>query len=356
MTTTTRPDIVIPKQQWVDIYSVTGITLGSQVTVANKGSNPCLVAVSATQPTDNTEGEPLLIQSKLEIPANSIGLWVYSNNGSTILQVQESSLQKYRQGASWNTTAHPTGMNFETSVALGLITGVRRVAALGNNPDIDTSTYPEDIWSGGGLYPWLTGATQVQLVSTDVNDSAAGTGVRTVLVSGLDVNFVEQSDVVTLNGTTPVVLPKLYYRINSMVLMSAGTNKTNIGTINLTDVSTSTVRAVIPAGKGITRSSGYTVPAGYTLAINSMFVGINKPTAATDATVSTYFGSPNGFFRLPLEISMSGNPYRHDGLPPIIVLEKTDFMLRGSYVSTNNSDITAAWLGMLFQNSVITQP
>lgn len=80
--------------------------------------------------------------------------------------------------------------DFLIAVGLGQVPGYRRITALGNNPDVDTAG-PEDVWSGGGLYPWMTTATALEIVSDSASDTSAGTGARTVLVNGLDANFVE---------------------------------------------------------------------------------------------------------------------------------------------------------------------
>lgn len=68
---------------------------------------------------------------------------------------------------------------FKRAIGFGQVPGYRRITALGNNPDVDTGIH-EDIWTGGGLYPWMTAATSLEIVSDSANDTAAGTGARTV--------------------------------------------------------------------------------------------------------------------------------------------------------------------------------
>jgi len=241
--------------------------------------------------------------------------------------------------------------DYATAVGFSQLIGNSRVAALGNNPDIDTA--PEDIWSGGGQYPWMTAATPLEILSTDANDTSAGTGARTVTIVGLDINYGIVTQSVILNGITPVAIPMPLFRINSAMITSAGTGRVNAGDINIRDVSGATVRCVIPLGYGISRQSQYTVPAGSTLAVQSLLFCINRPTTTRDATIATFFQSPLGFYRLSLEVSVDGNPYRHDGTPGIIVPEKFDFGLRCTYVSSTNTDITGAWLGILKTNEAL---
>lgn len=239
------------------------------------------------------------------------------------------------------------------SVGYGLVPGYRRVAALGNNPDVDAGA-PEDVWTGGGLYPWMTAATSLEILSASAVDAAAGTGARTVLINALDINHVEVPLTLTLNGVTPVALPQQIYRINSALVMTAGSGEVNAGDITIRDLGGGTVRAIIPTGYGVTRQSMFTTPAGHTLQVTSNLFCFNRASAgARFATFATFFRSPAGVRRLPLEITIGDEPpYRHDGLPGLIVPEKNDFALRCTFASNNDSDVTAAWLGVLRNNTV----
>lgn len=245
-------------------------------------------------------------------------------------------------------------VDFYTAVGMGMYgTGIRRVTALGNNPDVDTVTLPEDIWPGGGAYPWKTAAGAMEVVSTSAADAAAGTGARTVLVQGLDASYLEISETVTLNGLTAVALVNSYLRINSALITSAGTGKVNAGDISIRDSGAGTTRSIIPLGYGITRQAVFTVPAAHTLSIHSQLYCINRQTGVGRfATFANFIQSPNGFYRQPLEISIGDEPpYRHDGIPGIVLTEKTDFALRCTALSADNTDLTAAFLGLLFKNT-----
>lgn len=284
---------------------------------------------------------------------------------STTWGVQTESLKKLlkdmRDGTHAlvvaSSQAHDHGMDFYTAVGLGLLTPeVRRVTALGNNTDVDSGTTPEDVWSGGGAYPWMTGATSLEVVSSDAADTAAGTGARTMTISGLDTAWIEQSDVITLNGTTAVAVPKQYFRINSMVVSTAGSGETNAGTITVRDSGGGTTRGIIPLGGGISKQAIYTVPAGHTLSIHSILGSLNRSTGALTRaiTLGITFRSPAGVKRNPLEFSISNIvPYRHDGIPGIPVAEKTDVSLRVTYAEADNLDVTAAFLGILMDNDVM---
>lgn len=249
-------------------------------------------------------------------------------------------------------SVHLKGMDFYTAVGLGLLTpNVRRVTGLGNNPDVDTGTVPEDVWTGGGLYPFMTAATSLEILSDSASDAAAGVGARTVLISGLDANYVEQSSVMTLNGITAVAVPVQYFRINQLMVLSAGSSETNVGTITVRDAGAGATRGLIPTSTGMSRQAVYTVPAGHTLSIHSILGSLNRTVSTNNVTIGFSFRSFTGVRRLTLEFSISDRtPYRHDGIPGIVMAEKTDFSLRTTFTGGSNADVTAAFLGLLFKN------
>lgn len=81
------------------------------------------------------------------------------------------------------------------------------------------------IWPNGVFkIPDPAGIT-VDIVSTDINDIDGGSGVNSVEVHYLDVNLNEQSEIILLNGTTPIVGAITGVRfINCMHINVTGTN------------------------------------------------------------------------------------------------------------------------------------
>lgn len=242
----------------------------------------------------------------------------------------------------------------ELQVAFGELNGYRRVLALGNAPAVNIATAPADLWTGMGAYPWLAAATALEVVSSSAADAAAGTGARTVLVSALDIDFVEFQEVLTLNGTTPVPMVKPAYRIQDIRMVSGGSSMVNAGTINLRDVAGGTVRAIIPIGYGTARQSQYTVPAGHTLSwVVGPVICINRPTSTRDAAIGVLLRNPIASYQwIPLEVTVDGNPFQLMGSPLAVFPEKTDLGLRVMAVSANATDITGGWVGLLKRNSV----
>lgn len=354
----TRVNINIPQGVWTDLYAASGIAVGTEVAIYKNTSLAVMIVASAAMPT-TVSGIPLVSPTDpsdpLEIPPGEPGLWALSPNGNAILLVQEQGLQRHSYGSALVSHTHPKGMDFYTSVGLGLVPGVRRVTALGSNADVDQASLPEDVWSVGGLYPWMTAATSLEVVSTSASDGVAGVGARTITIFGLDINYVEVNQSITLDGLTPVAVPTNLFRINSILIMSAGTTKVNVGDINVRDAGGGTVRGQIPAGFGLARQAVFTVPAAHTLSVHSiLFAQTRSGGVERTVTMATMFQSPNGFFRLPLEVAVSQiTPYRHDGDPGIIVAEKTDFAIRVLSTSTNDLSVTAAFLGTMYSHATL---
>jgi hypothetical protein len=137
----------------------------------------------------------------------------------------------------------------------------------GFNSDVDDSL--ETVWAQGGLYSYLASASVLKVSSSSTADTSAGTGARTVEIDGLDTNYDEISETVTLNGQTAVNTTNEFLRINRMVIKSAGTGGQNAGVIY---AGTGTVTTGVPANKYATIAIGdnqtvmalWTVPRGYT--------------------------------------------------------------------------------------------
>lgn len=156
---------------------------------------------------------------------------------------------------------------FELQVSRGQITGHRSVTIFGYNPDVDTARVT--VWPYTGIIPLPTVALQMKVSSSSANDTANGTGARTVYVAGLDANHNEISEIVTLNGQTAVLTTQFFLHINEAYVATAGSSLSAEGDIYFGD---GTVTAGVPAtvydiikfdyNQRITGS--YTIPAGYT--------------------------------------------------------------------------------------------
>jgi len=261
-------------------------------------------------------------------------------------------------------------MNSEYDTAIASLgnygTFVRRVTGLGQVTIGTFGIAANDIWPNGGLYPWMSGLTTLEISSSSANDSAAGTGARQITINGLDATYTEISSTVTMNGTTAVVIPIQFLRINSLTIAANGTSRRNEGTISVKDSPNGTTRAILPIATvadlnpSVSKQSQFTVPANHTLLVYDIDIQINSSAGGGGGTVKGadvlfYFASSNITLpiRLPRAITCTdnGSGKSLDPKTPIPVAEKTDFGLRASYTSTSGIILSGSWEGLLFRRT-----
>lgn len=234
---------------------------------------------------------------------------------------------------------------FDLQVARGQITGHETTFKFGFNSDVDDSL--ETIWSEGGAYSYLSSASVLKISSSSTDDDAAGTGARTVEVSGLDENYDEISETVTLDGQTAVNTTNSYLRVYRMIIRSAGTGGKNAGTVY---AGTGTVTSGVPAnkfaaiavGENQTTMAIWTVPAGYTAYLCRATFTVASATANKFVTVSI-LSRPNGeVFQTKDKITLNVGSHVQDYKFPIAFTEKTDIEVQGiGDSSTSNGNVSA---------------
>lgn len=135
------------------------------------------------------------------------------------------------------------------------------------NADIDIAA-EEDVWSAGGTITYLSAADTLDVVSGDAADDDGSTGATEVTIYGLDANYNEISEPVTMDGTSEVTTTSEFLRVNYAVVTSSGSGNTNAGVIDIHDTTNGNTQASIPAGASISKETHYTVPAGENLLLS----------------------------------------------------------------------------------------
>lgn len=146
-------------------------------------------------------------------------------------------------------------------ISRGDVSGVSFINKFGRNEDIDIANN-EDVWDGGGTYPFLSAAGILHFVSDNINDTSAGTGARTIKIFGLGFDYNEIDEIISMNGTTVVNTLKSYLRVYRAEVKTVGITEINEGTI--TAVNGSSIQLKILPEKGQTQMAIYTIPAGKT--------------------------------------------------------------------------------------------
>ncbi len=102
------------------------------------------------------------------------------------------------------------------------IPGGRAFFFFGFNDSMTSGTW-EDVHPNSGSVNWLTSATKVEVISSDAADTSAGLGTRSVELHGLSTTGADQSEVITMNGTSAVESSLTYIRINKLHNETVGT-------------------------------------------------------------------------------------------------------------------------------------
>lgn len=248
---------------------------------------------------------------------------------------------------------------FDLQVSRNQITFHKSIYKFGYNPDINGTE--ETVWSQGGIYSYPTTAAQLYVSSSSGDDANGGTGANSVKIIGLDADYNEVEEDITLTGQTQKITQTSWIRVYRMYITLAGSGGGAAGTIYLANsgasagVPTGTVYASILLGAGQTEMAVYTVPAGYTLYLDD----INFTSAVSQANsylqvrfLQRDFGT--NVFREQTRIVLQSNTYIFKFEYPLRIPEKTDLEVRAISVGSNNNPLSATWQGVLIKNEIPT--
>jgi len=218
-----------------------------------------------------------------------------------------------------------SSMPYTYDIAEGHIPGHISVNKFGHNSDIAGTL--ETVWSAGGLYPWMTVADQLEVLSGD-NDDGAGalTGALTLELFGLDGSYNVQTETVILTGTTFVTTTNSYIRFFRGIVRSAGVSGWNEGIITIRDQDTNTTRGSIEALKNQTLMAVFTIPAGNVGFITSWYVG---SVTSKDSEFELYIRPFGEVFQVKRNVHLVGSAYISEFDFPEMVPEKSDIEIRG---------------------------
>lgn len=228
--------------------------------------------------------------------------------------------------------ANETPRDFMTEAALGVVPEHSCINKFGSNPAI--TNVQETVWDGGGIYvyPPDTG-TLMQISSDDTEDNgtpASDTGAKTVEVFGLDTDYGEINETVTLSGQAQVPTSLKYLRLLRMIVRTAGGPTGAIGMLYAgTGTATGgippTIFAAIQVPHNQTHMAVYTIPAGKK---GVMYAG-HLAVESGRSVVGHFMARPDGEV-MQSKWSTVVTAAAHDHLlnPPLVLDEKTDVELR----------------------------
>jgi hypothetical protein len=162
---------------------------------------------------------------------------------------------------------------------------------------------------------------------TAVSSSASDT--MDVLISGLDANYAEISETVTLTGTVAVTTTASFLRINTAIILAGS----NVG--NITIANGGTTYGYIQADLGTTQSSVYTVPAGHSLYLIRIDVCSGTNNGNKFLTFRNVVTTSAGR-TLRVEATFSTSQVSFDRQVPFKIGEKSDFHFEAKSSSGDN--------------------
>ena len=224
------------------------------------------------------------------------------------------------------------------NIARGLVKGTSFVHKFGAVPAMSNGT-TGTIWDKNDtVYPWSAFDTPgiLTIATTAANGSTVTTdNGKSVTILGLDENFNEISDTLTISGSTATGT-KTFARVYRAFVTDTAPNASQI---RVSRGATEVLR--ISIDKAQTLMAIYTVPAGYN---GYLCQGVASIQYGGDSTIDMFVRYPGGPFRIghTAEVAGTGMPYHYKFTVPIKLPPKTDIDIRAS-VRSNNARVTSAF-------------
>ena len=233
-----------------------------------------------------------------------------------------------------------TSEPFELQVARGQIPGHSALHKFGAVPEMSVNT-TGTVWDiDDTLYPWSAFSSASVLTVDRASASDAG---KTIVIQGLDENYQEITENVTLTNATGNTTTRTFIRVYRSYMYNG--SSANVGNIDI-KVST-TVVARISAGNSQTLMGVYTVPAGYTAYLTQGVMSVKSGADATGNFFVRYGGETA--FRIAHTFEVASAEYFYAFHVPFALPEKSDVDIRAS-VRSNNARVTAAFDAYLIKN------
>ena len=177
-------------------------------------------------------------------------------------------------------------------IARGYVPGAASFGSFGER-DFAGAAVNEMIWSDGTYSVPPIAGVQLSISSTSADDSATGTGIRSIELHYLDSNLDEQIEIVVLNGLTPVLTQATNIRfVNLMHIQTFGTQSLAQG--NIQGVSGGLTYASILTGSNVQISSARMVPRNKRLYVSGATAGAISGTSAARVLIRLVANAYNG--------------------------------------------------------------
>ena len=222
------------------------------------------------------------------------------------------------------------------AIAKGDVEGTSFNHKFGTAPDFDYGNGEVSIWDGAEdgepyeqmNYVFSTGSGIDSISAEDAADT------QDVVIQGLDGDWHELSQTVTLNGQTRVALTTPLRRVYR-AFNDDNTDLTghvfiyeDVALSGGVPTDSTLIRAVIHPENNQTEMAIYTVPVGYTGYMRSWYCSSAGASKSTNYIVRIKSRLPDKVFRLKHRMAWDGTiPYQHQYVEPEVFTEKTDIIM-----------------------------
>ena len=242
---------------------------------------------------------------------------------------------------------------FELQVSRGQIAFHRNVTVFGFNADVDTTQV--SVWPLPSLITFPAAAIQMTVSSSSANDTSAGTGARTIVVQGLDANYNEVTEIVTMNGQTAVTMIASLLRVNYAYVATAGSGNSAagniyIGTGTVTSGVPATVYDIIKLDYNNTTTGSYTIPAGYTAYMSQGLFSTGQASGSTQVEGRLLTRGVNNIRMTAAITTLNNGVANYVFEYPLAVPEKTTIEATAIGSATNNA-VSSMFILLLVANS-----
>ena len=231
------------------------------------------------------------------------------------------------------------------NIARGLVRKTVSLFKFGFNNTVGTSY--ETIWDGGSTYSYPTVANTVVVTS----DGAANDSGVKVTVTGLDANYADLSEEVTLNASGTATTGNTFIRVFRS--FNSGSTEMNSDSDNMVLTHSGTTVAQFKGEHNQTQMAVYTVPAGKTFYMKKFSVSTHSAAGNIFNTIKLICREPNGVFRTHTIFGMKDQFDQIIFDVPLKFTEKTDIEVRAK-TSANDTDVAALFEGVIYDDPEYT--
>ena len=194
------------------------------------------------------------------------------------------------------------------------------------------STDEETVWDEGGIYAYPTSASVMKVSSSNAADTS------TVVIAGLDANYDEIEETVTITGQTAVNTTKEFLRVfRARVTADEPAGNIYIGTGTVSSGVPANQFAKITAGENQTLMAVWTVPAGYTAYLHQGTISSGTATVNKFSTTRLKVKPFGEVMQTKAIITLHNSFVDFDFGSPLAITEKSDIEARALTSSGTDS-------------------